>query len=233
MANTADWLENQDSRVAVSFVPNRPSAGSSGPLPAEALAEVEHQGPLAGEDLEALKRSAQEYTKLRADVLTKFSAQVQANNPEQIAEEANLLAILQIAIAAEDAIARGAYLTLTPPKTLMRLPGCDLLSTSTTRDGKPINIVAVMPLERYPALRDARQYQGETNLVAAQEVAHRFNSKNDGERARLAARRQEIERRRAAGQTPSVEEIQFLYTEMGLALPLRLDPVGNLMIVEG
>lgn len=232
--DTGTWLEPGFERATITFVPEAAlgSVHDSNWLHAEAIRRIEHQGQLAGPDLEALVRSVQEYAHLRNQLLMEYSAKVDATQKSQVAEEAGLLAVLEIATAAEDAVRRGSYVTLLPPETLIDIPGCEVLATRAVKDGKDMNVVVVMPHDKYPRLAQARQYQQVTQEVAGQMLADAFNARSDQERHDMIERQAQLLSRRSAGELLGADDLSFLHNTMGLGLPVFIDSTRNLMHVR-
>lgn len=224
--NVTKWLEPLDGPVRVRFVGvdklAEGAAEKSPDLTEDGLA-VQHLGHLSAEGLAALIRDMDDYANIKRLQLEEFSKTVTVGDTSKLAEEAGMLAINEVAIAACDAVRRGSYLTLEPPKTLLELPQCEVMSTRALMSGKQVNLVVVMPYSQYPAIKAARAYQLATREAAAQEFAYSFNSRSDSERAAMFARYQAIEDRRRQGQELTLDEIRFLHVDFGVGLLVEQD----------
>lgn len=225
------WLKPLDQPVRVLLVEGaKASAPPDGdpPLLGGTDLAVQHLGHLAAEDLASLTREMDEYASIKRRQLEEFSKTVAVGDTSKLAEEAGMLAINEIAIAACDAVKRGSYLTLEPPKTLLELPQCEVMSTRALMAGKQVNLVVVMPYSQYPTIKAARAYQLAAREAAAQEFAYAFNSRSDAERAAMFARYQTIEDKRKRGQELTLEEIRFLHVDFGVGLLVEQDVAHHL-----
>lgn len=234
VAETGSWLEPRPERTRIVFLPEGVQGGSrdSEQLRANAVLSVDHQGCLVGADLEALIREVLDYRGLRDRMLTEYSAKVDSKDAMQVKEEAALLAAWEIAVAAEHAVRQGSYLTVNPPEVVMSIPGCEVLATSAPKAGKRVNVVVVMPHNKYPRLAQAREYQQLTDEAAARMLAYAFNGKSDQERRDLVAKRDEILANRSRGSALTAQDLDFLHNTMGFALPIVINPTSNMMYLR-
>ena len=186
------------------------------PTAAPAIVEVNHLGPLTTDEARALQSSCERYLDM---CRRKFEDRnTNATDSGELLAESMMLYDMTLAETAIEAVERGSYFVLSQSEPMqLTLPRAEVLSTGTRKDGQPVNISIVMPLDAYPRLREVRDYLNVSQMFDDSEKARKFNSLPDIEREALAARIREIRMKEA----PTREERAFLEETLGFNTKMR------------
>ena len=175
------------------------------------VAELTNLGPIEGNEF----RGLHETTLAFLEGLERELAELPVNTgtAPEIAREAELLLRAETARTAEAALLAGSYVTSpSGVSTPLTLPGCEVLKVGWTRGGQRVSVTIIMPHDRYPDVKIAREYFEEMSRFESSERARAFNALPEAERVRLAGR---IRGLRSANRPLTQSDIRFIDDTIG------------------
>ncbi len=210
----------------VATMPRSESDESTDVRSAPVLVDVAHLGPLAESEVAALMSSCERYRELRRRQFAERD--VEATDSGDLLREAEMHYESALADCAIEAVANGSYVVLAQSEPApLTLPGAEVLTTGTMRNGEAVNVCIVVTHDAYPRVREAKNYVGDMLYFDDSEKARRFNALPDDDRSALAARVRELRSKR----NKTKVDREFLRATIGLRT--RLVGAGNLLVAYG
>lgn len=216
-SNAPQSLEAGDVRILVQ-PPNRPE---------RLVCQVQHLGPLLGEDLQSLQAKLSDGVRQReAALLAKSGFEKNPTSWDMVLEarESHTMAVDKDAI---EAIAAGSYVVTASnaPAPPLSVPGCEVVMVGHSKDGLPCNVTVMMPHRTYTRSARAREYMMQVVAFDDSEKAQRFNALPDQERLPLAAHLTELLRK-----SPRSHEEQELLRQW-IGFDTQLDEQSGLVLL--